>query len=160
MATSSNVVRACVAGLLRAGMLRIQPEGGQMLTAPRDAGARDVFEKDRGFRRASFFPAKEGTINAKDINRICGFFEQRLGLKLDREKGAIADAVGEHFPVQAQRLRELLSRLNQLPKPDGEPAPVPHALANLEKALENCVRVVRQTEPTVQAVKRHLDDSE
>ena len=154
----SNVVRACVAGLLRASMLRIQPEGGQMLTAARDAGARDVFEKDRGFRRASFFPAKEGTINAKDINRICGFFEQRLGLKLDRDKGAIADAVGEHFPARAQRLRELLSRLNQLPKPDGEPAPVPHALANLEKALENCVRVVRQTEPTVQAVKRHLDD--
>ncbi len=154
----SNVVRACVAGLLRAGKLRIQPDGGQLLTAPRDAGSRDVFEKDRGFKRASFFPAKEGTIGAKDINRICKFFEQRLGPKLDREKGAIADAVGEHFPAHARRLRELLSRLNQLPKPDGEPAPVPHALANLERALENCVRVVRQTEPTVQAVKRHFDD--
>ncbi len=154
----SNVVRACVAGLLRADKLRIQTEGGQMLTAPRDAGARDVFEKDRGFKRASFFPAKEGAINAKDINMICRFFEQRLGQRLDREKGVIADAVSQHFPAQAQRLRELLSRLRRLPQRDGEERPLPHALAQLEKALENCVRVVRQTEPTVQAVKRHLDD--
>ena len=34
---------------------------------------------------------------------------------------------------------------------------IPHALAELGKALESCVRVVRQTEPTVKAVKRHLD---
>ena len=154
----SNVVRACVAGLLRAGKLRIQPDGGQVLTAPRDAGARDVLEKDRGFKRASFFPAKEGTVGAEDINRICKVFEQRLGLKLDREKSAIADAVAAHFPSQAQRLRDLLSRLSQLPRLDGEQVPVSHTLANLEKGLENCVRVVRQTEPTVQAVKRYLDD--
>ena len=46
-------------------------------SAKLDAGAREIFEKDRNFRRASFFPAMEGAIGARDINRICGFFELR-----------------------------------------------------------------------------------
>jgi hypothetical protein len=154
---TSNVVQACVAGLLRAGKLRIETDGGQLLTAARDAGARDVFEKDRNFRRASFFPAQEGTIGAKDINRICRFFELRLNQKLDRDPGVIADAVSHNFPTQAQRLRDVLGRLKALPRLDGATERVPHALKQLEKAIESCVRVVRQTEPTLQAVKRNLD---
>ncbi len=51
-----NVVKACVAGLLRGGKIRIQPEGGGEITAVRDAGVRDLFEKDRDFRRASYLP--------------------------------------------------------------------------------------------------------
>lgn len=155
---TSNVVQACVAGLLRASKLRIEADGGQVLTAARDAGAREIFEKDRNFRRASFFPAEEGAIGAKDINRICHFFEVRLDQKLDRAPGDIADAVSQSFPAQAQRLRNVLARLNQLPRQGGEPPSVPHALLQLEKAIEACVRVVRQTEPTLQAVKRHLDE--
>lgn len=155
---TSNVVQACVAGLLRASKLRIEADGGQVLTAARDAGAREIFEKDRNFRRASFFPAQEGAIGAKDINRICRFFEVRLDQKLDRARGDIADAVSQCFPAQAQRLRDVQGRLNQLPRKGGEPVPVPHALVQLEKAIEACVRVVRQTEPTLQAVKRHLDE--
>ena len=154
---TANVIKACVAGLLRAGKLRVEPDGGQMLTAVRDAGVRDVFDKDRGFKRASFFPAGEGAISARDKNLICRFFEQRLDQKLDRENEAIADAVMEHFAPQAQRLREVYSRLRQLPVEPGTEHPIPKALLGLEKALEACVRVVRQTEPTVQAVKRHLD---
>jgi hypothetical protein len=153
-----NVVRACVLGLLRGGKIRIQPESGQVITATRDADVREVFEKDRGFKRATFFPAKEGTIGARDVNMICQFFKQRLNLDLDRDQSAIADAVGEYFPRHAQRLRDLLARFNQLPVRRGSQAAVPGALGRLEKALESCVRVVRQTEPTVQAVKRTLDD--
>ncbi len=155
---TSNVVQACVAGLLRASKLRIEADGGQVLTATRDAGVRDVFEKDRNFRRASFFAAQEGAIGAKDINRICKFFERRLNQRLDRDPGAIADAVSQSFATQAHRLRDVLGRLNQLPRQADESARVPHALVQLEKAIEACVRVVRQTEPTLQAVKRHLDE--
>ena len=36
-----NVVKACVAGLLRAGKVRIQPEGISEITAVRDAGVRE-----------------------------------------------------------------------------------------------------------------------
>ena len=53
----TNVVKACVAGLLRAGKVRVQPEGGGEITAIRDAGVRDLFERDRDFRRAAFFKA-------------------------------------------------------------------------------------------------------
>ena len=155
---TNSVVQACVAGLLRASRLRIEPEGGQVLTAPRDAGAREIFEKDRDFRRASFFPAQEGAVGAMDINRICNFFHVRLSQNLDHATSDIADAVSQCFPAQAQRLRDVLGRLKQLPPPAGEPAHTPHALVQLEKAIEACVRVVRQTEPTLQAVKRNLDD--
>ncbi|NBX30884.1 hypothetical protein EBR04_10675 [bacterium] len=37
---TANVVKACVAGLLRAGRIRIQPEGGAEITGFRDAGVR------------------------------------------------------------------------------------------------------------------------
>ncbi len=154
---TANVVHACVVGLLRASKLRIEADGGQVLTATRDAGTRDVFEKDRNFRRANFFPARAGTIGARDINRICGFFDRRLSQRLDRDPGVIADAVSQSFPAQAQRLRDVIGRLQQLPPQADGSARVPHALEQLEKAIEACVRVVRQTEPTLQAVKRHLD---
>jgi len=49
-----NVVKACVAGLLRAGRLRIQPEAGDDITAVRDAGVRDLFDKDRAFKVRRF----------------------------------------------------------------------------------------------------------
>jgi hypothetical protein len=160
---SSTVVQACVAGLLRASRVRIETAGGQMLTAPRDAGAREVFEKDREFRRASIFPALEGAVGPREINRICSLLEKRLGLQLDREPGAIADAVSAHFPKQAQRLRSVLQRLQMLPRDgapedtDGGDERTPAALSKLERALEACVREVRQTDKTVEAVHRHFD---
>src|SRR5690606_8914807 len=87
--------------------------------------------------------------------QICQFFEDRLGRKLERENDAIAEAVSETFPVQMQRLRAVLTRLNRLPAADHERLPAP--LAALERALEDCYRHVRRTDETVQAVKRHLD---
>jgi hypothetical protein len=148
-----NVVKASVAGLLRANKVRIQPEGIPEITAVRDAGVRDVFEKDRSFRRANFFPAGEDDIGYQSRARICKFFKQHLGLEVNREDDAIADAVANQFPGQAQRLRGVLGQLNRLPDAKATPPP----LERLQAALEQCTRLVRQTRPTVQQVKRHLD---
>ena len=150
---TANVVKACVAGLLRAGRVRIQPEGNPEITAVRDAGVRDLFERDRTFRRSTIFPAGEDDIGFQSRARICKFFEEHLQHPLDRQDDAIADAVAGLFPLQAQRLRGVLARLNRLP---GAPA-APPALAQLGDALEDCLRFVRQTRPTVKLVKKHLD---
>jgi hypothetical protein len=150
---TANVVKACVAGLLRAGKVRLQPDGGNEITAVRDAGVRDLFHKDRGFRRATIFPAGEDDIGFQARARICKFFEGRLGHPMDREDHAIADAVAQHFPQLAQTLRSVHARLNRLPgSPEG-----PADFARLGAALEQCIRTCRQTKPTVKLVKKHLD---
>ena len=119
----------------------------------RDAGVRDLFERDRDFRRATIFPAGQDDIGFQARARICRFFEDRLGARVDREDDQIANAVVQHFPVLAQRLRDVQGRLSQLPgSPEG-----PAALGRLGEALEKCLRNPRQTRPTVQAVKSHLD---
>ncbi len=151
---TDNVVKACVAGLLRAGRLRVTPEGGNEITAVRDAGVRELFEKDRPFRRADFFPAGDDDIGFQARARICRFFEQHLQVHLDREDHAIADAVAQHFPSQAQRLREVLTRLGHLP----DNRQTPQELIRLSESLEQCVRACRQTKPTVKSVKKNLDN--
>ncbi|MCA9571410.1 MAG: BREX system P-loop protein BrxC, partial [Myxococcales bacterium] len=150
---TTNVVRACVIGLLRAGKLRVQPESGVEITAVRDAGVCDIFAGDRPFRRATFFPAGDDDIGVQGRARVCRFFDRELGIALDREDTAIADAVADHFPAQAARLRDVLTRMDRLPVP----VPVPDTLQKLESALEACLRQVRQTKPTVRTVKQKLD---
>jgi hypothetical protein len=150
---TAEVVKACVAGLLRGGKVRIQPEAGGEITAVRDAGVREVFEKDRAFRRASFFPAGEDDIGFQARARICKFFEQSLEHHMDREDNAIADAVALHFPRLAARLRDVLTRHRQIP---GAVDPPP-ALEPLDTVLAKCVAHTRQTKPTVKLVKTHLD---
>jgi len=150
---TANVVKACVAGLLRAGKLRIQPEGGAEITAIRDAGVRELFDKDRPLRRATLFPAGDDDIGPQARARICKFFERYLAHTMDREDHHIADAVAQHFPAQAQRLRDVLTRLSRLPDAPEPPA----TLTTLSDVLEQCVRTCRQTEPTVKLVKKHLD---
>lgn len=150
---TANVVKACVAGLLRAGKVRLNPDGGTEITAIRDAGVRDHFDKDRSFRRATIFPAGEDDIGFQWRARICKFFDECLGQRLDREDHAIADAVAQHFPPLAQKLRSVQSRLNQLPgSPDG-----PSIFGELGDGLEQCIRICRQTKPTVKLVKKLLD---
>jgi hypothetical protein len=150
---TANVVRACVVGLLRAGKVRLQPEGGSEITAVRDAGFRDVFEKDRAFRQATILPAGEDDVGPQVRARICKFFQDHLGHPMDREDHAIADAVAQLFPAQADRLRSVLARLDRV-APDRS---VPPRLDALQRALEACLRQVRQTKPTVRQVKQHLD---
>ena len=150
---TKDLLKACVAGLLRAGKLRINPDGGEEITAVRDAGVRDLFEKERSFRRADLFPAGDDDIGFQARARICKFFEQDLKHPMDREDHAIADAVALYFPPQADRLRGVLRELDRLP---GSPDPPPE-LDRLSRALEKCLRTVRQTKPTVKLVKRNLD---
>ncbi|MFM8276100.1 MAG: hypothetical protein ACKN89_03735, partial [Cyanobium sp.] len=148
-----GVVKACVAGLLRDGKIAIQPETGPEITARRDAGVQDLFDKDRNFRKARFSKGGDGGTSRQDRARICKLFDDLLNRDLDREEGPIADAVSELFPDLAKRLREVQTRLSRLPGEFQEPA----ALSKLQTALEQCLRNPRLTRPTVQAVLRHLD---
>ena len=146
-----DVVKACAAGLLRAGKLRVVPEGAQEITSIRDPGVRDLFRKDRDFKRAELFPHAE-PITARDRTAICKVFTQALSIDVERTNEHIADAVYAYFPKQRERLRELEQRFERLPN---RPA-LPEVLGKLGRALEEC-RTSRHVEPTVMAVKRHLD---
>ncbi len=148
-----EVVRACVAGLLRGSKIRIQSEAGDQISAARDAGIRDILEKDRAFKAATIYPVGDDTVGTKGRARICKFFEQRLNVQLDRENDAIADAVSTHFPAQLARLRDVFDKLRRLP---GH-REAPDKLIKLEDALGSCYKLVRQTEPTVAEVARQLD---
>ncbi len=150
---TANVVKACIAGLVRAGKLRIQTDGGVEITAIRDAGVQDLFDKDRPFKAATFFPAGEDGFGPQVRAKICRFFEDALGHAMDREEHAIADAVANLFPAEARRLRELQFKWDRLP---GRP-PMPSELEGLAEILEKCVASARQTRPTVRLVKQHLD---
>jgi hypothetical protein len=146
------VVKACVAGLLRAAKVRIHNEGTE-ITAVRDPGVRDLFASDRAFRRATIAPGGPDDVGPQVRARICSFFQRHLAHVVDRDDTAIADAVALKFPELSTRLTGLQTRLAQLP---GSPAG-PKELARLREALEATVRVMRQTRQAVQAVKRHLD---
>ena len=149
-----SVVRTCAAGLLRAGRLQVRLEDGTEIVAVRDMGVQDLFEKDRTFRRATFFPPQgDDDVTFSDRERICRFLADSLRHPIDREDHLIADAVAQLFPPIVVRLRGVLGRLNQVP---GSP-PTPTPLARLERALEACIRVVRQTKLTVKEFKRQLD---
>jgi hypothetical protein len=150
---TANVIKACIAGLLRAGKVRIQVEGGGDISAIRDAGVRDLFEKDRAIRRANIFPAGEDEVGLAARVRIGRFFKDSLGVAVEAQDDDIADAVSNHFPGLSQKLLSVYARLNRLPNsPQG-----PDALRKLGDALEQCLRSCRQTKPTVRLVKRHLD---
>ncbi len=150
----SGVVKACVAGLLRGMRITVQPEGGTEITATRDAGVRDLFERDRDFRRAMFRPAEDDKeLTFQERARVCKFFEDELHHGMDRQDDLIADAVAKHFPPLATRLREVLTRLGQLPDRPAAPAP----LVALQTALEACVAKARWARPAAKEVKRHLD---
>jgi hypothetical protein len=148
-----NVIKACTIGLLRAGKVRIQLESGDMLTGHGDTGARDLIEKDRTFRRATIYKAIDDGISPQIRAKVAKFFETQFGVHVERDDNAIADVVATRFPNVARELREVEERLARLP---GAKEPPP-ALVALQTALEACARVVRQTRPAVQQVKKHLD---
>lgn len=146
-----DVVRACLAGLLRAGKIRIRPDGQPEITSVNDPGTRDLFRLDRDLRNADIFPAREGEITARDKVAIRNFFKNHLDLDLQPDNDAFADAVYQQFPARRERLREVEALYDRLP---GRP-PLPAALQKLAKALEDCRRS-RQVEETVIAVKKSL----
>jgi hypothetical protein len=148
----ADMVRACVAGLLRAGKIRIRPDQAPVVTSIKDPGACDLFSKDRFLRRADIFPAHDEGVPAHGRVKICAFFKDMLDLNLDRENDAIAEAVFQVFPTQRESLRDVESRLNRLPGPP----PTPQALQRLGRAMEECVRS-RQVEDIVKATWKNLD---
>lgn len=151
----ADVIRAAVAGLLRGHKVRIRPESGPEITSIKDPGTKDLFRRDRDLRRADVLPAKEGEVGPRDRVAICQLFKERLGLELDREDEAIADAVYSHFPSRLTQLGEIRTRLLRL-SPQGKTADLAQ-VDRLERALNECRRS-RQVGETVTAVKRHLDD--
>lgn len=149
-----ELVKACIAGLIRGSKVKVQlPDGGIEATSLRDVGVKDLFGADRVFRRADFFPSGDDDIGPQGRARICKFFEQELGLPLDRDDGKIADAVASEFPKLATRLREVLTLMQKLPGNH----PIPDEFVKLDQAFGRCVAKVRETRPTIQQVKRNLD---
>lgn len=149
----ADVVKACVAGLLRGAKIRIRPEEGPEITSIKDPGTNDLFRRDRDLRKAEFFLAKETQFTPRDRIAVCAFFKQYLDRDLERDNDAIADAVYQLFPGRREKLREIEDLLEKIP---GRP-PLPPALQKLGKALEDCRRS-RQVEEVCVAVKKHLDD--
>jgi hypothetical protein len=129
----SDLVRACCAGLLRAKQLRIRNEAGDEINSYRDPGVKELFTKDRTFRKAEFFPPATDPVTARDRIAIGKFFETSLDANLDREDEAFADAAFKYFPHQRDVLREVEKRFNELP---GRPL-LPEGLSKLGKALED-----------------------
>jgi hypothetical protein len=149
---AADLVKACCAGLLRAKKIRIHPEHGEDITSHQDPGIREVFGRDRDYRRAEFFPAIEGGITQRDRIAIRKLFDTYFQLDIDPEDEPIADATFLQFPGQRERLREVEQRFQQLP---GRPV-LPDSLAKLGRALEDCCRS-RHMQKTVGEVKRNLD---
>ena len=147
-----DLVKACCAGLLRGKKIRIRPEQGEDKTSYQDPGVRDLFTRDRDFRRAEFFPATEGEVTGRDRIAIRKLFQTYLQVDLEPDDEPIADATFLHFPPYRERLREIERRFDQLP---GRP-PLPQALQKLGRALEDCCRS-RLVQKTVVEVKRNLD---
>jgi hypothetical protein len=147
-----DLVKACCAGLLRGKKVRIRPEQGDDITSYQDPGVRDLFTRDRDFRRAEFFPATEGEVTGRDRVAIRKLFQTYLQMDLEPDDEPIADATFLHFPPYRERLREVERRFDALP---GRP-PLPQALQKLGRALEDCCRS-RLVQKTVVEVKRNLD---
>ncbi|MEE9383578.1 MAG: BREX system P-loop protein BrxC [Nannocystaceae bacterium] len=148
---TSSVVKACIAGLLRAGKIRVQPSGQPEITTIGDGGVRDFFEKDRTFKQADIFPSGEQRIKPQDRAKIQELFATVFDRAIEPENEPIADAVGEVMPATATKLRNVEKALNKLPGCPDAPAIV----HKLSKAIEDALRS-RQVEPRVLAVRKHL----
>lgn len=149
---AADVVKACCAGLLRGRKIRIRPENGDEITSYLDPGVGDIFTRDRDFRRAELFPAREGEVTQRDRVQIRRLFQTYLQVDVEPDDEPIADATFAHFVPARERLREVEKRFDALP---GRP-PLPPALEKLERALEECCRS-RLVQKTVIEVKRRLD---
>jgi hypothetical protein len=148
----ANVIKACVAGLLHAGKVRLIPQGEAEITSVADVGVQDLFDKDRAFKTTDIFPAGEARIKPQDRARIREMFATVFGRQVEPENEAIADVVGLAIPPMATKLREVERALNRLPgRPDAPPA-----IQKLERAFEDCLRK-RQVEPTVLALRQNLE---
>jgi len=146
-----DVIRACVLGLLRAHRITVRSEANQKITSYRDVGVQDLFTKDRDFKKADFLLKEDETITGRDRVAMRKLFCDSLGKEVGADEEHLADAVFEHFPAQAERLREVYARLARLP----EKPPLPKPLADLDRTLERCMGS-RYIEQTLLALRKHL----
>jgi hypothetical protein len=147
-----DLVKACCAGLLRGKRIRIRPDQGDEITSHQDPGVKDLFTRDRDFRRSEFFPAAEGEVSARDRVAIRKALQTYLQIDIEPEDELIADTAFAHFPGYRERLREIERRFLALP---GRPE-LPATLQRFGRALEDCCRS-RLVQKTVAEVKRNLD---
>jgi len=146
------VIKACIAGLLRAQKIRIEFVDHKQATSIADPGISDFFKKDRDFKGAEIYPAGEARIKAKDRYRIADLFQTVFDLKIEPDNEVIADALPDLVLAKQTMLTTVERRLNRLP---GHPE-VPAILNKLHRAFEDCLRS-RQIEAMVLAVVKHLD---
>ena len=151
----SNVVLACVAGLLHAEQIEIHDDNiPNPIQHFRDVGARDIFDQLRRFSKANILPSKENDLSRSDHTRICRFFEEQFQIEeVDREVGQIADTAGIHLPLLQQQLAEVKALLQSLP---GKRV-LPPALTHLEDALTSCIANIRHTRKIVLLLRKYLD---
>jgi hypothetical protein len=148
----SDVVKACILGLLRGSHVRIRlSDGTTVVTSVRDPGVQDLFRGDKEFKKAEIFPGEE-KIDPRMRIAIRKFFNTVLDVDFEQDNEHIANAVFAHFPKIRERLTILQSRLHKLhPRPE-----LPASLENLQTALEKCMRS-RMVEETVLSLHRQLD---
>ena len=149
---AADLVKACVAGLLRGKKIRIRPDAGEEITSFKDPGVKELFSKDRDFRRAECFPAVESEVTQRDRVAIRTLFRTYLQIDIEPDDEVIADHVFQHFPSFRERLREVVRRFDVLPVRLDLPA----TIQKFGKALEDSCRY-RQMLKTVVEVKRSLD---
>lgn len=131
----------------------LKTENGDKINVVRDPGVREVFEQDSRFKRCDIHPAKESDVTPQIRARICRLFKDFLGRTLESDSMVIADAVSQVFPEKAAMLRQTLQQYDSL----GTSTDTPRELLNLQKALEDCLRRVRETNPTLMKVAQNLD---
>jgi len=147
----TDVVRACVLGLLRARRVSLTAEDGTKLSSPVDPGARELFQSVARFKRSTISRVTSTAITQRDLTAMGRFFSERLNDEVEREPEALADAVFKHFPALRERLRIVELRFARLPgRPDLDPR-----LQRLATALEQC-RAHRKVDETVRSLKTHL----
>lgn len=148
----AGVVKACVAGLLHASKICLEPSGAQRVTSIGDPGVQDIFKGDRLFKTTNVFPAGEQKVKVQDRARIRALLLKQFGREVEPENDPIAEAIGQLLPPLNNTLADVERRLNRLPKrPDA-----PLALSNLRKVFEDCLRPLL-IEPKVLALCKHLD---
>ncbi len=145
-----DVVRACLAALVRAHKVKIKTEDGNTISSVADPGAREVFLQATRFKRCEILPNRDASITPRDLTAMRRFFET-LHVDVEPTSDALADAVFKHFAPLRERLRMLEERYTRLP----DAPSVEEPLVKLGRALEAC-RSSRNIDETVKAVKREL----
>lgn len=153
-----SLVRACLAGLLRARMIEIHTDAGQTFTSYGDGGTKDFFRREKDQKRADFMPASaDDDVSHRDLVKMARFFEDKLGVsEVEREPEALADAVYEHFPRLGKRAREVIERYERVAGANAREALLYKNMVEVSRALDQC-RSSRQVKQTVRKLSQYLD---